>query len=57
MKQGVMLIGLTRETNRADKADVDDVLVAETGSTEVYLVLSWDGQGFTNGRWGEEGHL
>ena len=47
----------TRETDRTDESDVDDVLVTETCCPEVNFVLGWDRQDLADGRWREEGHL
>ena len=47
----------TRETDRADESDVDDVLVTETCGPEVNFVLGWDRQDFSDCGWREEGHL
>lgn len=45
------------ETDGTDKADVDDVFVAEAGRAKVDFVLGGDGEDGTGGGWGQKGHL
>ena len=49
--------GLTGQTHRADKSNINDVLVTEAGSPEIDSVLGGNDENLANGRWGQEGHL
>lgn len=47
----------TRETNRANKANVDNTFVAEAGSSEVDIYLGGQHQVFARSLVGEKAHL
>jgi hypothetical protein len=53
----VSLKKLTRQTHRAHKSNVNDILMAKTRRTKVDLLLRWHAQGPPYRRWRQKGHL
>jgi hypothetical protein len=49
--------GLTGQTHRADKSNINDVLVTKAGRAEIDSVLSGNDEDLANGRCGQKGHL